>query len=185
LRIDIVKTELVRTLESLQDYVDFNIISFATYVKPWKKELVKANVINRSAAIDWVKRLEAIGGSSKEDLAQAGLTASANLEAGKTNTYASLMAALGVSTGNNGYSVGPVTGGKEKYTTAVDTVFFLSDGRPSCGDYVDTDDILREVKNANAIRKIVIHTIAIGEFQKDFMKRLAEDNGGVFVDLGR
>jgi hypothetical protein len=42
-----------------------------------------------------------------------------------------------------------------------------------------------EIKTANELRKIVIHTIAIGEFQKDFMKRLAEDNGGVFVDLGR
>jgi hypothetical protein len=35
------------------------------------------------------------------------------------------------------------------------------------------------------LRKVVLHTIAIGEFQKDFMNRLAEDNGGVFVDLGR
>ena len=30
-----------------------------------------------------------------------------------------------------------------------------------------------------------IHTIAIGEFQKDFMRKMAEDNGGVFVDLGK
>jgi hypothetical protein len=64
-------------------------------------------------------------------------------------------------------------------------VFFLSDGRPSHGDYVDPEDILREVRAANKLRKVVLHTIAIGEFQKDFMNRLAEDNGGVFVDLGR
>jgi hypothetical protein len=45
--------------------------------------------------------------------------------------------------------------------------------------------VLREVRAANQLRKVVIHTIAIGEFQKDFMKSLAEQNGGVFVDLGR
>jgi hypothetical protein len=53
------------------------------------------------------------------------------------------------------------------------------------GDFVDPDDILREVKAANELRKVVIHTIAIGEFQKDFMRRIAEENGGVFVDLGK
>ena len=67
-----------------------------------------------------------------------------------------------------------------------DTVFFLSDGRPTIGDYVDPDDILREIKSLNDLRRVVIHTIAIGEFQKDFMERLAAQNGpGVFVDLGK
>lgn len=176
LRIDIVKTELARTIEALEPYVEFNIISFATAVKPWKKELVKANVLNKSGAIDWVRKLEAIGGSSKEDLAQAGLTASANLDAGKTNTHGALVAALDA--GGRGTK-------DKNYACAVDTIFFLSDGRPTVGDYVDPKDVLREVRNANSLRKVVIHTIAIGEFQKDFMLQLAQENGGVFVDLGR
>ena len=50
---------------------------------------------------------------------------------------------------------------------------------------MDIEDILKGVKEANELRKVVVHTIAIGEFQKTFMKRLAEENGGVFVDLGR
>lgn len=176
LRIDIVKTELVRTLEALEPYVEFNIIAFATGVKPWKKELVKANVLNKSGAMDWVRKLEAIGGSSKEDLAQAGLTASANLDAGKTNTHAALIAALDA--GGRGTK-------DKNYECAVDTIFFLSDGRPTVGEYVDPKDVLREVRATNSLRKVVIHTIAIGEFQKDFMLQLAQENGGVFVDLGR
>lgn len=176
LRIDIVKTELARTIEALEPYVEFNIIAFATGVKPWKKELVKANVLNKSGAMDWVRKLEAIGGSSKEDLAQAGLTSSANLDAGKTNTHGALVAALDAGG----------RGAKDKsYECAVDTIFFLSDGRPTVGDYVDPKDVLREVRAANSLRKVVIHTIAIGEFQKDFMLQLAQENGGVFVDLGR
>jgi HEAT repeat protein len=176
-RIDIVKTELARTIDHLEPFVNFNILAFATKVDPWKKKLVPANVLNKSAARDWAGRLIAIGGASKSDLASVGLSGSANLELGKTNTYGALMAALNV-TG------GPRTGDID-YTIDVDTIFFLSDGRPTVGDFVDPDDILREVKAANELRKVVIHTIAIGEFQKDFMRRIAEENGGVFVDLGK
>lgn len=175
-RIDIVKTELIRTLEGLEDYVQFNIVAFATDAKRWKKGQVKANVLNKSSAISWVRRLESIGGNSKEDLAAVGLTGSANLEAGKTNTYAALMEALDA--GGQGLR-------DEHYEVAVDTIFFLSDGRPSWGKFTDTDDILREVRAANELRKVVIHTIAIGEFQRLLMERLATENGGVFVDLGK
>jgi hypothetical protein len=41
------------------------------------------------------------------------------------------------------------------------------------------------VRKNNEVWKIVIHTIAIGDFQKEFLQALAEENGGVFVDLGR
>ncbi len=175
-RLDIVKTELARTVERLDPNVSFNILSFATDVKPWKKRLVPANVLNKSSATSWTQRLEAIGGASKEEFAAVGLTGMANLEAGKTNSYAALMSALGVEDSSEA---------GEDYEVSVDTVFFLSDGRPSHGRFVDTDDILREVETVNDLRKVVIHTIAIGEFEKDFMRRLAENNGGVFVDLGR
>lgn len=176
MRIDICKTELARTIDRLEPNVRFNILSFATDVKPWKKDLVDASPANKTAARDWVLRLEAIGGSSKDDLARVGLVGAAGLDGGQTNTFGVLMAALGVP------ERGATAAG---YAVKVDTVFFLSDGRPSTGDYVDTDDILREVLAANELRKVVLHTIAIGEFQKDFMKALAEQNGGIFVDLGR
>jgi len=179
-RIDIVKTELMRTIERLQPFVNFNVVSFATKVDPWKRgKLVPANVLNKSAAKDWVKGLIAIGGASKEDMASVGLVGMANLDMGKTNTYGALMTAMGIDP-----TKGPTTGDKD-YKTEIDTIFFLSDGRPTVGEFVDPDDILREIKAANELRKIVIHTIAIGEFQKDFMRRMAEENGGVFVDLGK
>ncbi len=175
-RIDIVKTELQRTIEGLEAYVELNVLAFATEVEAWKKGLVKCNVLNKKSAVDWVGKLEALGGSSKEDLARAGLTGAANLEAGKTNTFGALMRALEVS-GRGSHD--------DAYEVAVDTIFFLSDGRPTTGELIDPDDILREVRAANRLRKVVIHTIAIGEFQKEFMKTLATENGGMFVDLGR
>jgi len=173
-RIDVIKTELIKTVRSLEPYVQFNIIAFATDVKLWKKDLVRANPLNKSSAEAWTSRLEAIGGNSKEDLARAGLVGAANLEGGKTNTYAALMAALGVEEGKE----------TRDYQTAVDTIFFLSDGRPSHGKFVEPDDVLREIRAANELRKVVIHTITLGEFEKDFMQRLADENGVTFVDLG-
>ncbi|MEM9799885.1 MAG: HEAT repeat domain-containing protein [Planctomycetota bacterium] len=176
-RMDIVKTELARTIENLESYVQFGIISFATDTKRWKKRLVPANVVNKSSALDFVKRLEPIGGNSKADLARAGLTGAANLEAGKTNTYGALSQALGLESERKG--------AKEDYLGDVDTVFFLSDGRPTHGEFIETKDILDRVTEGNDLRKIVLHTIAIGNFEKSFMRMLAERNGGVFVDLGK
>ncbi len=172
-RMDIVKTELQRTIEGLESYVEFNVLSFATDLKAWKKKLVSANVLNKSSAGEWAKRLEPLGGHSRDHLAQAGLVGSANMEAGKTNTHAALMWALGAS-GKQGV---------DDYEVDVDTIFFLSDGRPSHGEFVHERDILEEVRRANELRKVVIHTIAIGRFQKDFMRQLAQRHGGVFVDL--
>jgi HEAT repeat protein len=185
-RMTIVKEELKRTIDHLEPYVNFNIVAFATAVKRWKDKLVPTNVLNRSAAKEFVDGLGPIGGASKEDLAQAGLIGSANLDMGKTNTYGAVMTALGVPLEKQGLKSVETGGVADKnYKTDIDTIFFLSDGRPTVGVYVDPDDILREVRAANELRKIVIHTIAIGEFQKDFMRRMAEQNGGVFVDLGK
>lgn len=173
-RIDIVKTELMRTIESLDASVSFNMAAFGTDVQPWKKRLVPANVLNKSSAMSWVERLEPLGGTSKQRLVEAGLVQSAGLEEGKTNTYGALAWALGLD-------------GKrpEDYEIDVDTIYFLSDGRPSHGLWVDADDILREVRDANELRRTAIHAIAIGDFQKHFMQRLAEESGGQFVDLGK
>ena len=67
----------------------------------------------------------------------------------------------------------------------IDTVFFLSDGRPSVGKHTDVQHILEEVTELNQRFRITFHAIAIGQFQKEFLRSLAELNGGVFVDLGQ
>jgi Mg-chelatase subunit ChlD len=172
-RMDIVKTELARTIEGLESYVEFNILAFATEVTRWKKGLTRANVLNKSSAMDFARKLEPLGGASKQELAEVGLVGAASLGAGKTNTYGALAAGLGLD------------GKRPKgYDTKLDTIFFLSDGKPTTGQFTDRDEILREIKRANDLRRIVIHTIALGQFEKGFMRRLAKENGGVFVDLG-
>ena len=174
-RMDIVKTELARTIDGLPKETMFNILSFATKVRPWKKKLVKANVLSKSSAMEWTSKLEPLGGASNNDLASVGLVGTANLGAGRTNTWGALSWALAMD----------LEAKRDPYLLEVDTIFFLSDGRPTHGKIVDIEDILKGVREANDLRKVVLHTIAIGEFQKTFMMRLAQNNGGVFVDLGR
>ena len=69
----------------------------------------------------------------------------------------------------------------------LDTIYFLSDGRPSVGKLIDPTEILAEVRKQNELFRIVIHAIAIGDSgsYKGFLEQLAQENGGVFVDMGR
>lgn len=180
-KLTIVKTELMRTIESLGEDVLFNIVAFASDVDTWKKGLVRANVVNRASAKSWVEKLDPIGGPEAQALAGAGLGGAANLAAGKTNTFKALMFPFDVDPD----AKRPTTGEEGAMENPIDTVFFLSDGRPSTGKHTDTAVILDEVRRLNERYKMVFHTIAIGEFQKEFLRTLAESNGGVFVDLGR
>jgi hypothetical protein len=53
------------------------------------------------------------------------------------------------------------------------------------GELIEIEDLLRSVRVENELRKIAIHAIGIGSFQKAFLRRLASENGGKFVDLGK
>jgi hypothetical protein len=178
-KLEIVKNELVNTIKDLDENTNFNIIAFATKIKTWKNWLVQGNNVNRASAISWVNRLKPIG--AKADMFSGGLGGGgAGLEEGKTNTFGALMQAFDLDPAMDVV----ITGGSPP-KNKLDTILFLSDGRPTVGEFVDTNDILERVKKANEVRKIVLHTIAIGDFQKSFLQSLAEQNGGVFVDLGR
>ncbi|MHC4077401.1 MAG: HEAT repeat domain-containing protein [Planctomycetota bacterium] len=183
-KLEIVKTELRNTVKGLSRNTLFNIVAFATDVKTWKRGLVPANIVNKSSADAFVKRQRPIGGSEAVAMASVGLKSGA--AKGKTNTYKALMYAFGIDPDKQKSSA-VFTGGATKSMVKkrkLDTVFFLSDGKPSHGKLVDTNEILKEVTEINKMYRIVFHTIAIGQFQKEFLRELARQNGGIFVDLG-
>ena len=64
---------------------------------------------------------------------------------------------------------------------AVDTIYLLSDGAPSAGEVIDPDQIRRHVLRANALRKIQIHCISVGQ-RSAFLKALAAENDGSYVE---
>lgn len=181
-KLTIVKTELINTIESLDKFTLFNVVAFATDLKLWKKGLVKANVVSKSSAISFVKRLRPLGGSEAAEAATAGLQS--NLSSGRTNTFKALMYPFNIDPDKQVTQA--FTGGESRklLKNKLDTVFFLSDGRPSVGKYIDTEEILKEVRKVNKIYRMTIHCIAIGQFQKTFLRTLAMENGGEFVDLG-
>jgi hypothetical protein len=65
---------------------------------------------------------------------------------------------------------------------AIDTIYFLSDGRASVGLTTEPDEILRYVRELNASAGIVIHTIGLSGAQDAYLLgSLAEQNGGTYV----
>jgi len=76
-------------------------------------------------------------------------------------------------------------------------MFVLSDGAPSVGDVLDPIEILRLVKECNRFANLRINTVYISSAAppgqgpapwmtitpEDMMKRMAEQNGGKFVNL--
>jgi len=182
-RFTIVQHNLLETIEGLTSDTKFGIVAFATDLKVWKKRLVPANVVNRDSAMRFVQRLKPLGGAEAQALAASGLDGAANLAAGKTNTLKALMYAFGIDPAKPPEIVAGA--GKAAMKWKIDTVYFLSDGRPSAGRMVDTAEILAEVRRYNEAYRIVFHAIAIGDFQKSFLEQLALQNGGVFVDMGR
>ncbi|MDA1260653.1 MAG: VWA domain-containing protein [Planctomycetota bacterium] len=183
-KLEIVKEELKRSIESLESNVRFNIHSFATQVHPWKKGLVPANTLNKKSAEAWIDSLKPIGGAQASERASSGLRSSSGLEDGRTNAHAGLLAGLGVP--EDPSKRGAVTeSAADPKEGEGDTMFFLTDGKPTVGEIVDTEDILVSIQEVNRFRKVTIHTIAIGDFTSNFLKKLADQNGGVFVDLGK
>ncbi len=69
-------------------------------------------------------------------------------------------------------------------TGSVDTIFFLSDGAPSMGTFVDPDRILEEIQRLNEESQVTIHTISVG-FSSNFMEQLADQNRGSYIVAGR
>jgi HEAT repeat protein len=64
----------------------------------------------------------------------------------------------------------------------VDTIYLLTDGEPTTGRFVATEDILDEVLRWNRQRQIVIHCIAIGT-DAELLKRLAQETGGTYKQV--
>jgi len=177
-RLAIVKEELINTIEALTETTSFNIVAYATGVELWKRNAVRATVLNRSNARSWVEALKPRGSDAESFRARMGHN-DTTADEGKTNTHLALMTAFGEEIdgrGNNAF----VT----KLTDPVDTIFFLSDGEPTVGKTVDMLEIREEVRRVNAFRGVQLHVIFVGAYGGDEFRKLAEDNNGVFVSIG-
>jgi HEAT repeat protein len=164
-KIDIAKRELIDVLAGLDRHVHFNIITFAGQAKPWQKRLVAGT--RRNAAIKFVSKLEPM--KADKQSGKRGRIAGTE-ERQKTNTYAALMAAFGLSDE-------PVPNWTARGSRP-DTIFLVTDGLPTTGKIVDVGRLVDAVTELNRTRNAVIHVIV---FDKDAVRKLgplAERNGG-------
>ncbi|MEN8149022.1 MAG: HEAT repeat domain-containing protein [Planctomycetota bacterium] len=71
------------------------------------------------------------------------------------------------------------------FSGAPDTIFFLTDGKPTAGDITQPDALRSWFREMNRFERIRVHVITFGSTEIDpvFLGGLATDNGGVFVQV--
>ncbi len=147
------KKELIPSIRGLKEDAFFTIIIFENKVKKWRKGLVQATSANKNLAIAYLNKLHS---------------------GGATNIYGSLEEAFDLA--GEGAT-------DDKKPLGVETIFLLSDGSPTVGAIRTGAGIIAKAKEWNPNKRVVIHTIGLGEdCDKVFMKKLAEDNRGQFID---
>jgi len=151
-RLEAAKDAMKRALGGIGDGAVFNVIFYASDVWAWQDNLLDMTGETRSDAMRYVEDLDAVGG---------------------TNIYGALAQAFDMAGAESG------DGWAEP---KIDTIFFLSDGRPSVGLTTDPEEILAYVRDRNQSAGIVIHTIGLSGAQDAYLMRsLAEQNGGTYV----
>lgn len=151
-RLTAAKRDLRRALGGLREDALFNLVLYATDVWTWQDKMVLMEDDSRIEVQDYVDSLKANGG---------------------TNIYGALKLGL---------ELAGADGGDEWSAPEIDTIFLLTDGRPSVGLTVDPDEILDFVRELNQNAGIVIHTIGLSGAQDSYLLgKLAEQNGGTYA----
>jgi HEAT repeat protein len=172
-RLAFAKRQMNKVIAEIPAASRMNFITFngRAEARVWNKDLVEANEKNKKKALEFVDGWTAVYPSP-------------NQRDGGTNMWSGLEAALTVTTRVYG----------ERQETTIDEIFVVSDGAPSVGEILDPIEILRLVNEANRFTKIRINTIFITSKDdrdprelslspSELMRRMAEENGGRFVEF--
>ncbi|MDE0905213.1 MAG: VWA domain-containing protein [Planctomycetota bacterium] len=151
-RLKVAVSDLSRALGGLRDEATFAIIMYASDVRLWDGGLQTMNPSRREQIAPFLDGLTAVGG---------------------TNIFGALRKA---------FEVAKVSLGDKWSNPPIDTIFLLTDGKPSVGLVITPEPILRYVREWNRTAGIVIHTIGLSGAQDAYLlRRLAEENGGTYV----
>jgi len=153
-KLDRARSELAKTLESLDPDARFNIVLFNDSIHLFSKTPVKST----KDSIEKAKRF------FEEAVAEGG-----------TNIFDALNSAFNIK------SMGLINSFDENIQ--FDTIFLLSDGVPTAGLVIDPKEIFQIITNANRHSKIKINTVFLGTDVSRFMFDLADNNFGKFVHI--
>lgn len=153
-KLEVLKHEFEKTCNKLDPKVTFNIIVYGATHLQWKDKMMPATPPNKAEAIDFVKKQPGNGMTNMGDALEKAFELAGN-------------------------------GLKDKnYAALVDTIYLMSDGAPNAGKYPTTDDIIKKINEWNALSKVIINTIGLGDpsnYNPDFLTRIAKMTGGIFV----
>jgi len=158
-KIEVAKHELSKAVERLPSDSTFNIICFNQGATAWQPQQMIASKQNKDAALQWIRAMSAHG-----------------------TTY--IDGALRLAFRLAGLEIPD-----DKYPEiAIDTMMVLSDGAPTDNSYpqakrMDPEEILQHVRTWNQHKRVVVHAIGISKHDGvEFLKKLAQENGGTYVD---
>lgn len=152
-RLEACKKELIRALGLLNPKQKFAIIWYNNEPHWWEERMQPATKDATKRAIEFVRKLNHGGSTNIHDALQDGFELAGR---GSRDKY---------------------------YGIELDTVFLLTDGSPTKpdGSQDSTEQILVGVRQWNPLKRVTIHTIAIGRnLNSGFLSQLAKENGGEF-----
>lgn len=163
-KIDVAKRELLAAVARLTSDCSFNLVWFGNGSEAWQRDMVPATDKNKQRFEKAVEDLRPDGGTNLWQGVRDGL----KLESLVHGT---------------------------RYGATYDQLFILSDGMPTLGEVRDPKEILLLLGETNRYSRVRIDTVYIageprqerrdtdraGMSGAEFMKRLAEENGGVSV----
>jgi hypothetical protein len=158
-KIDVAKHELKKAVQKLAKGAKFSMVAFNQGALVWKEQPVEATPDVREEAYKWIRDLK---------------------PSGSTYSEGALRVAFKIA------GLGAID--KAYPEVSIDTIMFLSDGAPTnndpaAGKLAPFEPILALVREWNSQKRVVINCIAIDmQPGNQFMKLLAEENGGTFVD---
>ncbi len=161
-KFDHAHAEILASLRSLPPGTRFNLYFFRSDAGAWKKEPVPATAANLDAAD------KAIAIYRPPDRLMAGGVY-------RTNYHEAFRLILGLAGGET----------PAGFRDTPDTVYFLTDGKPTLGDITDTESLLSWLREQNRFARVRIHVITFGKLESDpeFLRRLAGENGGRLVEV--
>jgi hypothetical protein len=151
----IAKQALLVALRKLDPRTQFRLVFFGSRVKLWKKPLLPASPANVESAAMGLR-------NARPD--------------GETNFHGALKAALGL---HDKPTIDP------RLDDIPDTVYFLTDGRPTRGEITAMPELVSWFENLNRFAKVQLHVIALGDLNVDVpsLRRLAETGGGELIHV--
>lgn len=151
-KIDVAREQLKQAIAGLADGDQVMIVTFAGSAARWQPKMTTVTTAVKQKLNDWIDQKIELGlGTNIHDGMKEALT----------------VAGLGAR--------------DAAYESAIDTIFFLSDGDATVGEVIDPLELRRLIREWNRLSRIRIHTIGVGEEPNvALLYGIAEDSGGQF-----